>query len=229
MTPDRHPGHQHLLLFTSHAWAVAGAVGMYGAAAILLVLMAFDGGREVVQRVDDAWYDLMVAVRWGPLTALGEALNFLGSGWVLWPVRGAVALWLGVRNRWAALAAWVIATVGADLAIGLLKGAYDRPRPPDSLVLTTGFSFPSGHAMATAVTVVALVIVLLPPGPDRRIWEIRAGIAAFAMALSRTYLGAHWLSDVVAGALLGAATAVAVATVVSSLRGRRLGEPLPQN
>jgi undecaprenyl-diphosphatase len=76
------------------------------------------------------------------------------------------------------------------------------------------------------VTAVILVIVLISPGEHRRAWEVRAGLIAFVMALSRTYLRAHWLTDVVAGALLGAATALAVAAAVQMVRGRGLGAPL---
>ena len=111
----------------------------------------------------------------------------------------------------------------SELAIGVLKAAYDRPRPPDSLVETSGASFPSGHATAGAATVVALVIVLLAPGEHRRVWEVRAAGFAFVMALSRSYLRAHWLSDVIAGALLGAATAIAVdPNVLSVVKGQEL-------
>jgi membrane-associated phospholipid phosphatase len=87
--------------------------------------------------------------------------------------------------------------------IGPVKALYERPRPPASVVATHGFSFPSGHAVAGAVTAVGLVLVLLPPGSRRWAWEVRAAVYASLMALSRTYLGVDWLSDVVAGGLWG--------------------------
>jgi undecaprenyl-diphosphatase len=59
--------------------------------------------------------------------------------------------------------------------------------------------------------------VLLPPGHRRRHWEVYSVVFAFVMALSRVYLNAHWLSDVVAGTLLGATIALAVAGLVTEV------------
>jgi undecaprenyl-diphosphatase len=106
------------------------------------------------------------------------------------------------------------------MLIGSLKAAYDRPRPPGSLISTSGASFPSGHAIAGAVTAVGLVLVLLPPGRARWRWEARAIAFSFLMALSRVYLRAHWLSDVVAGALLGGALALGWPSLLQSVRSR---------
>ena len=88
------------------------------------------------------------------------------------------------------------------------------------LVAVSGASFPSGHAVAAAVTAVGLVIVLLPPGHTRWVWERRAALYASLMALSRTYLDAHWLSDVVAGALLGSGIALLCPALLVDLRVR---------
>jgi undecaprenyl-diphosphatase len=208
-------------MFSDHRWAVAGAVAMYAVVAALMTIMAIDAARDAVQPVDDWWHDLMVDIELGPLTFTGEALDRFGGGWVLWPLRLAVMAWLAWRTRWAALTTFTVAVVGSDIAIGVIKGLYERARPLDSLVGTSGFAFPSGHAIATAVTAVALVIVLVKPGTHRRVWEVRAAAFAFVMAMSRTYLRAHWLTDVVAGTLLGAATALAVAAVVQQWRVRR--------
>lgn len=145
-------------------------------------------------------------------------MNVLGGGWVLIPLRIVVAGWLAVQRRWRQFSAWLLIWLVAELAIRVFKVLYERPRPPDGLVDTTGFSFPSGHAVATAATAIALVLVLLPPGHRRRHWEVYAVLFSFAMALSRVYLNAHWLSDVVAGTLLGAGVALAVAGLVTEVR-----------
>jgi undecaprenyl-diphosphatase len=214
------PGHHHLHLFQDHRWAVAGAALMYAAAAALFLTVAFDAGLEAIQPIDDWWLDRMLDIENGVLTTITKALDILGGAFVIWPIRVTVVTYLAVVRRWALFTTFVVITVIAEVSIGLFKALYDRPRPEDSLVETSGSAFPSGHATATAATAIALVIVLLPPGEHRRVWEVRAGLFAFAMALSRTYLRAHWLSDVAAGALLGAATAIGVAALVHIVRVR---------
>lgn len=64
------------------------------------------------------------------------------------------------------------------------------------------------------------MIVLLPPGHTRWVWERRAALYASLMALSRTHLIDHWLSDVVAGGLLGSGIAIAWPALLVDLRVR---------
>ena len=134
------------------------------------------------------------------------------------PLRIAVTAWLLIRKRWRALATWVITWAAAELILTGAKTFFHRGRPPLPLVDVVGFSFPSGHAVAGAATAVALVLVLLPPGPARRRWELAAIGFAFVMAMSRVYLNAHWFSDVVAGVLLGAGVALGSAALVTEIR-----------
>lgn len=208
------------MLVANHRRAVAAAVAAVAVAFLLLLLVEVKATRPAVQAVDDGWLDAMREVRVGPLTWLARALSVAGGPLVTIPVRLAVGLWLAHRRRWAHLGAFVLAVAVSEVSIGLLKDLVARPRPPGSLVGTSGFSFPSGHAIAGAVTALMLVIVLLPPGPDRWAWEVRATVFALLMALSRTYLGAHWLSDVVAGTLLGCAVVLSSVVVVVGLRNR---------
>ena len=152
------------------------------------------------------------------LTSLARFLNVLGGGLVTIPLRIGVSVWLIVRTRWRALAAWLLTWVVAELVLAGAKAFFHRGRPPDPLVDVVGFSFPSGHAVAAAATAVALVLVLIPAGPERRRWELAAVAFAFVMALSRVYLQAHWFSDVVAGVLLGAGVALGSAGLVTEIR-----------
>jgi len=215
----RDPGdHHHLHLFEDHRWAVVGAVVLYVLAGALFVAMGLEG--SVLQPLDDWWRERMVAGEAAWITLMAKVLDVLGGAFVTWPLRIGMAVFLGVRKYWVLFCYWIGTVLVSELTIGALKTAYDRPRPPGSLVETTGASFPSGHSVAGAATAVALVIVLLAPGAHRRIWEVRAGLFALVMGMSRVYLRAHWLSDVLAGLLLGAATALAFGAVADEFRRR---------
>jgi membrane-associated phospholipid phosphatase len=164
----------------------------------------------VYRGMDDVRNDL--------LTTIARFLNVLGGGVVTIPLRVGVGIWLAVRTRWRAFAAWILTWVLAEIALASAKPFFHRERPPGSLVGTVGFSFPSGHAVAGAAIAVALVLVLLTAGAARRRWEIVAVAFAFVMGLSRVYLRAHWLSDVVAGVLLGVGVALGSAGIVTEIR-----------
>jgi len=173
----------------------------------------------IVGQWDLSVYRWMDDIRNKPLTLLARFLNILGSGVVTIPLRVLVAAWLVVRRRWRALWAWLLTWAAAEIILGGAKTFYHRGRPPGSLVEIVGFSFPSGHAVAGAATAVALVLVLLPTGPARRRWEIAAIAFVSVMAFSRVYLQAHWLSDVVAGVLLGTGVALGAAGFATEVRG----------
>jgi membrane-associated phospholipid phosphatase len=92
------------------------------------------------------------------------------------------------------------------VAVHVAKDAFDRPRPPRSLIETAGASYPSGHA-AYAVAWVAVAVVLtraLPTAAARFAFVTFAVILVVLVGLSRIYLRAHYLSDVMGGRGLGA-------------------------
>ena len=197
--------------------------------AVVFALVADHGVLAHIQRADDAWLRLMVSGRSAPVTAIAKFFNLLGLVYVTLPVRIVIAGWLALRRRWWHLAAFVSAVVLSEILIGGLKGVYDRARPPGSLVATSGASFPSGHSIAASVTVVAAVIALVPPGRARAAWGAAAAGFSVLMALSRAYLGAHWLSDAIAGVLLGTSCALLAAVVVNVLQRRRTADRPPRS
>jgi membrane-associated phospholipid phosphatase len=186
----------------------------------LFTLMATQSGRGLIQPIDDAFLRWVASVRTGWLTAIAKLFNVVGLSYVMWPVRVGIAGFLGIRRRWWHLAAFASAIVVAELSTGTLKALYDRPRAIGSLVETSGASFPSGHAVAASVTAVAVVIALFPEGPRRYRWGAAAVAFSSLMGLSRAYLGAHWLSDAVAGVLLGTSIALGAALIVHRVRER---------
>jgi len=209
----------HPSMLKSHPRAATIAVALV-LLSVLAILLSLHPARTFVQGTDEAVLRFMRRIRWTPLTWLGYVLNVIGSVVVTLPVRIGASLWLAYKRRWWFFATFVLTWALSEIASTMIKHAVDRPRPPGSLVHTTGASFPSGHAVATAATAVSLAIVLLPPGPKRRRWEI-AGIAfTLLMGLSRAYLAAHWLSDAIAGVIIGWAIAVSSAVIVQWIHDR---------
>lgn len=182
-----------------------------------------------IGRLDHSTNRAMDDIRNVVLSGVARALNVIGGGYVTIPVRAVVSVWLALRRRWRALGAWVLTWIAAEVLLTVAKAYFHRGRPPNELVATMGYSFPSGHAVAGAATAVALVLVLMPSGRRRRKWEAIAMLFAFVMAFSRVYLNAHWLSDVVAGVLLGIGVALgsaALATEVRDVAMRMRGSPV---
>jgi undecaprenyl-diphosphatase len=167
--------------------------------------------RESPLDVDERWMTELLAHRTPWLDVPAMLLDWLGGGVVgvfVVPIGLAVFL-LAARRPWAALYSVVAAILSANL-VQLLKNLFDRPRPEEILVVADFGSFPSGHVANAATIAVTLIIIF---GMHRGRWWVWMLGAAYivAMALARTYLSAHWITDTVGGALIGIGVAVMVA------------------
>jgi membrane-associated phospholipid phosphatase len=152
-----------------------------------------------------SWLDWMGEIRTPLLDHVALVCNWLGRGIGRALVIAAIAVPLVVRRRWVAGLAFAVTEALTPLLGDAVKAMVDRSRPPHGLVTAAGSSFPSGHASFAAATPVAIVVLFTRPGRRRRIWWALGLLGILAMAWSRTYLQVHWLLDVVAGSLLGAA------------------------
>ena len=160
--------------------------------------------------LDRSWSEAMHHLETPLLTDLALVFNWLGRGVGRALALTLVGLLLLHRRRWLALVAFAVAESLAPLLSALLKVLVDRARPPDGLVHPVGASFPSGHATYAGATCVALVLLFTTPGTRRRWWWALATLGVVGMAWSRTYLQVHWLTDVIAGALLGSGVSLLV-------------------
>jgi membrane-associated phospholipid phosphatase len=194
-------------------------LALLSCALVLTVLLVAPRDAAGIQHLDDWWYRLMESRRWSPLVTVAKWLSFIGGPLVQWPVRALVTLVLLLKRHWLALGAWVTTVVLSEVCIGPLKALVDRPRPPGSLIATSGASYPSGHAVATAVTAVGIVMALTS-GRRRLRWMILAASFGAVMAVSRTYLHAHWLTDTIGGVCIGAGLALAVPESFEVVRDR---------
>lgn len=132
-------------------------------------------------------------------------VTYVGSLPVTGTVTAVAAAWLAWQRRSLALAHWVAAVTFALVVPWLLNQALKIPAPAELMTTAGPFSFPSAHT-TRAITVFGFLAVLSArDSPPAWRWSAyaTAGLLAMAVAVSRLYLGAAWLSDVLGGLTLG--------------------------
>jgi len=192
------PGQLGLELTTQLAVA---AVGSFAFAADAVTLRDHDlvaGDSMAFRWADD--------VRSGTLDDVAKALTHLGSLPVV-AVATALAIALLLTRRRIIESVTLAGGLAITwAAVHIAKAAIDRPRPSHPLVETAGQSYPSAHAAyAFAYVAIAVVLTRTLPGLARTtVVVVAAVVLAILIGLTRISLRAHYLSDVVGGAGLGA-------------------------
>lgn len=178
-------------------WLGKGAHGFDEA-----VLLALRNPTDLADPIGPYWLELFAR----DITALGgipvlALVSFAACGFLLM---------LGKRRT----AVLLLVAIGGGLLLGTgLKDLFDWPRPdlvPHAVQVATQ-SFPSSHAMMSAVTYLTLGALLARAQPRRRLKRYLLGTAVVLTLLigsSRVYLGVHWPTDVLAGWWVGAAWAL---------------------
>jgi len=167
---------------------------------------------EIAERLQTAW-----------LVDLAKLVTDLGSFAVTGSLALLCAVLLAWRRRWAELGVLLTGALLVFVGVHELKDTVDRARPEEGLVDVAGSSFPSAHAAYSTfyVWLAVTIVMRLRVGMARGAAVVAGGIALTAtVGLSRVYLNVHYLSDVSAGAALGAAAfslCAAVALIVTTL------------
>jgi undecaprenyl-diphosphatase len=199
------------------AWggALALAVGTFAAVTQQMVA----GRHAAIDRAILVW---VAGLRAPPLTVVMVGVTTLGSPrpfTVLTLV--ALAILIALRDRRgvihlaaAGLGTWILETA--------TKGLLERARPTEvvPLVQVSGYSYPSGHALAAASLYLTMAIVAgrYLRGRASKVLLIAGAFALITMiAVSRVYLGVHYPSDVVSGISLGTAWALLLSAVVGAV------------
>ena len=181
---------------------VAALISGFCAACLLALLLGwpylaeFDQGlMSIVQQARTPALDQLM----GFVTRLGDYINQLTACLLL------IALLLLCKQPRPALFAGLV-FFGTSLTNVVTKHAFARLRPEILLQPFDSYSFPSSHS-ASAFALFLLLGTLAgraQPPRVRMIWLLLAGLSASVIAASRVYLGAHWPTDVIGGALLAA-------------------------
>lgn len=184
---------------------------------VVLLWLVLSVRRDEPFPIDVWWHELMLANR----TELGLVLAWI-PGHTGGPVVAAitavviVTTLLILRWWWAAITVAATAVVCIAIAAPLAR-IVARIRPEESLAEIVPTSFPSGHVAFATALVTALALLF-----RHWLWWVLGAVWVIWMAWSRTYLAAHWLTDVIGGLFLGVAVGVLVWAVVETIRRRRV-------
>lgn len=209
------------------------AVGIWYVGAFLLLLSLTVGAGHVVTRSAEGWLgDLdraatsyFAEARTDTATLVMHIASDVGDSITL----ALVGIILGVawrlyRDNWHGLAVLTVSFLGSVslYTSGKQLVARDRPGAEFFLEETPGLAFPSGHTTGSTAFYVAAVLLIATLGIrwTVKVWALAAAVTVAALvAVSRVYLGAHWLSDVTFGAFLGTAWALVAVAPLWRARG----------
>ncbi|MCP4128863.1 MAG: phosphatase PAP2 family protein [Gammaproteobacteria bacterium] len=116
-----------------------------------------------------------------------------------------VVLFLAWQRHWRSLMYWVAAVGFGLFASAALKYGLQIPRPPNQVPGLGPYSFPSGHTLRAVVLFGFLAVIIARSMRERWRWLPYglAGLMIILVAISRLYLGVHWLSDILGSITLG--------------------------
>ncbi|MEP4889501.1 MAG: phosphatase PAP2 family protein [Aliiglaciecola sp.] len=176
------------------------------------IILAFRDANDLSDPIGPKWVEEMMR----DITALGGVA-------ILTSFTLFVTLFLLIENKPKIAALLVLAITSGMIVSFSLKYGITRPRPDlvphGSYVYTS--SFPSGHAMLSALVYFTLAGMLSHLPVRRRVksyFYMIAILFTFSIGVSRVYLGVHWPTDVLAGWLMGIGWALLTLVVARFLR-----------
>ena len=184
-----------------------------------IFLFIFSNNVEAQLALHNAWYS-SGGYKW---------MGFI-SHWGEWPLFAVVIIFYCVKKSWSNAAEFLTAALISSVLVQVLKRIVFAPSPrpmrviewsqtqlPTDLELPLQLAFPSGHTTTAFVFFTLIALVWRRP-----VIQLFAVFCAIAVAISRVYLMAHWIIDVMAGAVLGMGIAVFVHSIFSRVQKKPL-------
>ena len=180
---------------------------------------------STISSIDTHVLQTLFAARTPGMTLAFIWVSEFGSAITIIGLSVALALWLGMKMRFALAQGVLLAVVTSSIGVFLAKMAVGRARPPVSFWAYTesGYSFPSAHATLAIAFYGFLAFLTWQSGATllrRRLAILGATLITLAIGFSRLYLGVHYLSDVVGGYILGALCLWLAVWTTRMLQGR---------
>ncbi len=196
LADPRHPEFRGLAQL---ALLLTGAALLFG---LLLSTLHLEAWRHTI---DEPSHELLQSLRTPTADRFFTWLTMFADWQVMVVVQLGLLAWFWLSRQPRIAAHWLAACAYAWITGPLLKYSLRIPRPPNAVEGIGPWSFPSGHTLHATVTYGFLAFIVawnLPPA--RRWWVYAPTVVLIALiALSRLYLGAHWLSDVLGSLALG--------------------------
>jgi len=186
------------------------------------ILLALRSPGDPAQPIGPHWVELAM-----------RDITALGGFTVVTLVTLAAVGYLVISGRHASALLLAVSVAGGAALSNGLKSFFARPRPDfvAHSVEVTSLSFPSGHAILSAITYLTIGVMLttVEREPARRFYILAvAAVLTLSIGISRIYLGVHYPTDVLAGWSVGAAWAMACFAIARLLRPEPSPGPRPR-
>ena len=168
----------------------------------LIVLIAHVRTQGQLTQFNPAIFHFVNSIRNLPADKLAILISGFGDKEAISLVFLIVFAWFCYQRCWRAALHWALLIILTYGSIALIKYGVHSIRPT---TFRHSFSFPSGHTTLATALYGGIAYFTASRWPERARWlcYLSASIAVIIIAASRLYLGAHWLTDIIGGLLLG--------------------------
>jgi len=177
------------------------------AAIIFIFLLACILDHGAIAALNWPAFKFMQSLRGPVLDSFFSIVTLIGSPKAMLALMVLIGVWYWVQKDWRHLFFWLLGIILVGGAVGLFKIVIPEPRPLGFNMVAHSNGFPSGHTALSTVAfgLLAFWVTLEFEMTWRSAWRVLTVFVLFLIGVSRLYLGAHWLWDVIAGWSLAAA------------------------